>query len=146
MQIVHFAATTQVVNNILNKVQGFINRVTHAQAAAFAKIDDLGIQTIAHRPPLVFFEIFTAKDGYIHVVFMTPGELGDQSLAESCERKSIFNSCRHIANTKFEGIKKWMRPYIPPDFFAVIDALHLNKSLYVLIKIVPGSLNTWHTT
>jgi hypothetical protein len=56
------------------------------------------------------------------------------------------NRCGHIEDAEFNSAKKWMRADIPPDPFPIVDAVCLDESLYVIIKIAPGRKHFRHTT
>ena len=80
------------------------------------------------------------------MVLMAPCQFSDQCLAERSKRQCIFDGGRHIADTKLDSVKKWVRTHIPPDFFTIVDASCLHQNLYILVKIVPGVKDARHTT
>src|SRR6266566_6330106 len=143
-QVVNLAAAAQVINYVIDEVQQFADRVTHAETALPHEIDLRGIQAIAHCAPLVFIDEIARQHVGAHAALVQPGQHGDEGLAERCNGERIFHADRYVADTKFDGLEERMRAYIPPDLFAVIDAASPDEGLHIVVEFAPRCQGVGH--
>ena len=59
--------------------------------------------------PLVLLDKVTRQHRSPQVIFIEPGQLCNQRLAERSNSYGVVNRRGHVADTEFDGTKKWMR-------------------------------------
>src|SRR5579859_2209236 len=101
------------------------------------KINDLGIEAIAHGTPLVLFEEIARYDICFSAALIEPGLFCHQRLADCREANDIIEREWHIEDAELHGAKKRMGTDIPPDFLGVVDAAGVDKCLYIAFVIAP---------
>src|SRR5207248_10324772 len=87
-----------------------------------------------HGAPLVFLNQHPAIEAEAEILIDQFVEFGDDGLEKRGDGDGVVDARGNVADAKLECRKEWMRPGIPPNLFAVVDAAVLDQQVDVPLK------------
>ena len=133
MNMLDLFSRTERIENIIHKIQQLVNEVLYRDLFLLAQIQQLAVQAVADRAPLVLEDQSPMIDAEAEVTVDEKMKFCDECLKECGDRDRIINASWNVANTKFECWELVMRPDIPPDLGAVLNTVHLYKQINIAL-------------
>ena len=129
MDIFDRTAAAEIVHDIIDKIEKLESELAHGNFGLFAEVDEFTLDAVAGSAPFVFFNQGAAVETVALVAFVKAVELHDDGLRESGDRDSFFDFGGDVEHTEFESAEHGVRADVPPDFFAVVDAIQLDEEI-----------------
>src|SRR5882762_5795956 len=135
--VFHLAAAPQIVQDIVDELEQLHREIPHRHFAALAEIDQLAVDAPARGAPLVFFDQGAVIAAEPQVALAKAVQLHDDRLRQGGDGDRGARRRRHVADAELQRAEDRMRPEVPPDFLAVVDAAQLDERLDVLLVFGP---------
>src|SRR2546425_4245256 len=127
-------ARAEIVEYVVDEVQQLANQIFYRNFLLLAEINHLPVEPPTHGAPFVFLDQHAAIEAETEILIDQFVELGDDGLEERGDSDCVVNARGNIADAKLQCGKEWMRPVIPPNFLAVVDAAGPNQQVDVALK------------
>jgi hypothetical protein len=138
MDVFDGAAASEIVDDIIDKIEKFECEIAHGNFGFFAEVDELALDAVASGAPFVFFNQGAAVESVALVAFVKTMEFHDDGLGKSGNRDGFFDFGGDIEHTEFESAEHGVRTDVPPDFFAVVDAVQFDEEIDEILVGAPG--------
>src|SRR4051812_37656433 len=135
--VLDFPAAAKIVDHIVDKFEQLAGKLAHRHLAPLAEVDQLAVDAPAGGAPLVLFDQRAMIAAEPEIAFAEPIQLDDDRLRERGDGDRRARGGRHVADTELERPESRLRPQIPPDLLAVVDAVQLDELLDVLLVFAP---------
>ena len=138
VDVIQFFARIEFVHHIVDELQIFQHQVARRNFLLLAEIDQLAVEPIARRPPLVLHDQRAAIETESLVRGVQLVQLGDGGLNQRRQRDGLVHPHGNVAHPEFQRVEEWMRPNVPPDFLGVVDAVGLDQQLDEIFVLAPA--------
>src|SRR3989442_742834 len=145
VDILNGAPAAQVVHDVVHEFEQFGNELAHGHFGFLAKVDEFSIDAVTRRAPLVFFDECAPVKAPTDVALVQAVELHNDRLGERGDRHRLFHFGGDIEHAEFEGAEGGVRAHVPPNLFAVVDAVQLDEKIYKIFVGAPGFELFGHT-
>src|SRR5882672_8348041 len=135
--VTYFCPGIELVEYVIDKGQVFLQQLAHRNFLLLAEVDNLSVDAVAGRPPLVFHDQSAAVEAEALVLLVELVELDHRGLDQRGQRYGFFYAHGDIAHAEFEGVEEWMRADVPPDFLGVVDATGLDQEIDEVLVLSP---------
>src|SRR6266566_2667498 len=95
----------KLVDDVVHELEQLEREVAHRHLGLLAEVDQLAIDPVADRPPLVLGDQSRHVLAKTEVARAKNEQLGAYRLHQSGEAHRLLESCRHIADAKLQGRK-----------------------------------------
>src|SRR5438445_4043969 len=127
---------TQVVDHVVDELDQLDREVAHRHLGLLAEVDELAIDPVADRPPLVLGDQRRHVLAETQVSLAQLEELGADGLHQCRKTDRLLEPGRHVAHPELEGGKGRVRSQVPPDLLPVVDRPGLDQHLDVVLVLV----------
>src|SRR6266478_366332 len=79
--------------------------------------------SVSCRSPFVFFDQRAPVQPPAHIALVEPVQLYNDGLCKRRDGHRFLDSRRNVEHAEFQRPEHRMRPHVPPDFLAVVDAI-----------------------
>src|SRR6266404_9050390 len=134
MDVLDLFARAQIVQYVVNEVQQFEHEISCRHFFLFTEINHLTFQSPAHSAPLVFLNEHAPVETEAEILFHQLRQLGNNGLEQRGDSDRVIDARGDVADAKLQGRKNRMRPAVPPDLFAVVDAASLYQQLDITLE------------
>ncbi len=138
MDIFDGAAAAQVIHDVIHQFQQFGNQLAHGHFGFLAEIDHLSIDAVPRRAPLVLFDEGAPVKAPAYIALVEAVQLYDDGLRESRDGHGFFHPRRNVKHAEFQRAEHRVWAHIPPDLFAVVDAIQLDEKVHEILVRAPG--------
>src|ERR1041385_4999758 len=128
----------EFIHNLIDESQKFTNEIANRHFLAFAEIDHLSVESVTHGAPFVLFDQHLVMEPESQIVIEQSVELSDQCLKQSSNGDGVINARRNITDAKLQCGKEGMRPHVPIDLLAIVDASGLDQEFHITLKGAVG--------
>ncbi len=136
--IFNSVAAAEIVDDVINKLEQFMNEFARGDFRFLAKVNELAFDAVASRAPLVLFDEGAAIQSPAHVALVEAMKLDDDGLAESGDGDGFIHFCANVEQAELKSAEGRVGTDVPPDFFAVIDAIELDEEVDEIFVRAPG--------
>src|SRR6185295_5621148 len=113
--ILELLAASEIVNNIINKIEQLQNQIPNRHFGLLSKVYQLAIKPPPNRPPFVFLNQRTSVESETHVHTVELRKFRHDCLDQCRQRYHFIDARWNVANTKLQRRKLRMRSNVPPD-------------------------------
>src|SRR4030095_7629311 len=128
--VLHFLPASQLVEDVPDEpLQQLADELAGGQLLALAEVDQLAVQPVAHRAPLVLLDQGSGIYPEGEVVVAKLPELPDDRLEDRADAHRLRYPGADVADPKFERGIAPARAYVPPDLGGVRDGVRRHHRL-----------------
>ena len=126
---------SEIVDDIINKVEQFQDELGGIDFLFAAEVDHLALNAISRGTPLVLHDECATIRAEPKILRAKLVQLCGDGLHECRQANRLVGAHRDIADADFEGWEYRMRAHIPPDLAPSVDAASLDKKLDEVLKL-----------
>src|SRR3954454_6208862 len=127
LHVLHFAAAPEIVEHVVDELEEFEREIAHRHLAPLAEVDQLAVDAPPRSAPLVLFDQRPVVAAEPEIARPQPVQLDDDRLRERRDGDRRARRRRHVADPELQRAERRMRPQVPPDLLAVVDAVELDE-------------------
>ena len=123
VDVIDFVSRSQLVDNVVDQVEILEHQFLDRHFFLFAEVDELAFQAVTASAKLVFADERAAVYTIALVGGMQLPKHQCRGLNQRSDGQSLVQPHGKIAHAYFDGFEERMRPDVPPDLLAVVDAV-----------------------
>ena len=135
--MVHVLAAAQLVDHVVHELDQLEGQIAHRHLGFLAEVDQIAVEAPARGAPLVLFDQRAAIQAEAHVLRVELVQLHDDGLRHGGDRNGVLDPRRHVADAELQRAERRMRPDVPPDLLAVVDAVQVDQQVDVAFVLAP---------
>src|SRR5262245_28661231 len=131
-----FLARAQLVHDVVHELEHLLRQFAEGDFNFLAKIDELPVDPVAAGPPLVLQDQRAAVPPPAQVLGAQLVELDADRLDERRDRDRLVGAHRDVADAELDRLEEGVRPHVPPDLLAVVDAFCLDQEVHERVELL----------
>ena len=128
-------AGAKLVHHIVDEGEILQNKVALGNLFLLAEVDQLALETVAHRAEFVLHQQRARVLTVIDVPLVQLPQLARCGLDQRRNRDRLLGAQRYVAHPDLHRIEERVRTNVPPDFLGVVDAVGLDQKIHVALEL-----------
>src|SRR5687768_6441698 len=137
LDVLDLPARAEGVDDVVDEFQELDRELLHWHLGLLAEVDEARGHAPAHRAPLVLLDELRDVAAEAEVAVAEHEQLRADRLRERRDAERLLDLCRRVAHAELDRRVERVRPQVPPDLLAIVDALRAHEQLDVVLVLVP---------
>src|SRR6187200_1450208 len=129
------AATAELVDDVVHEREHLGDQVAEGDLDLLAEVDELAVNAVAARAPLVLEDQRAAIAPEPEVLDAQLVQLEADGLDERRDRDGLLEAHRDVADAELDRLEEGMRTHVPPDLLPVVDRPGLHEHADEVVEL-----------